>query len=41
MKNKKALEENSLVNLSSNRPDLYTPTSLPFFGAKDEPNKPK
>lgn len=32
IKNKQALQENSLVALAATRPDLYTPTTLPFFG---------
>ena len=44
MKNIKALQENSLVNLAANRPDLYMPTTLPFFNdynKKQEDEVPK
>ncbi|CDW74297.1 UNKNOWN [Stylonychia lemnae] len=30
-KNKKALQENSLVQFAENQPDLYAPITLPFF----------
>eukprot|EP00347_Sterkiella_histriomuscorum_P015718 403355942 len=31
IKNKKALQENSLVQFAENQPDLYAPITLPFF----------
>lgn len=40
-KNKKALQENSLVQFAANQPDLYAPITLPFFNQynKEDPKK--
>lgn len=39
MKNKQAFEQNSLIALSSSRPDLYNPTSLPYFSSAENENQ--